>query len=818
MLIFTSRGEFAHWLVGLSMCHIKTSGLGGVLLFFLGCLLRLDVSAADAAASARAQIVDISLTPSQQVIRVAPVAGAEQFRILRTDSLEEPFKEDATGLFSGYDWVANWSGKGPIGFYKAEVVPLDPKAVLAATVLNRLSYGPTPDEIDRINAIGPEAYIAEQLAPEKIEESLEFAAVASGSDWRFVTATGRASSSTLYIYLDVAGEGYIDDLKLVRGTVAEAGANLIPAGDFDAALGTEWTIASNMSGSGVVTDVKRTGAGALRLAASSGGTTASSAIVYQVSPALSSSTQYTLSFWYKPSTRSLSSVTVRLSGSGIVATSGETLGTKLAYGIARSADLQAWYILHAVQSRRQLLEVMSQFVDNHFTTYYTKTREYMDGLVRNDVDELIATELEFRELSKWRQVLLDPNGTFYDLLKISAESPAMIIYLDTVTSKAGAANENYARELMELFTMGVDNGYDQNDIEELSRAWTGWRVEKLPLSQKENPFASPVQNRDTMEGYWTMRFSQSSHDTTAKTIFPKKTVDERFGPPHAGRLYELRLPARSGTAGIRDGYDVIAHLADLPYTQEYISVKLCQWFVHENFVHGAYDYRGDDISEEAKLIRECMRAWETPAADGRKGNLRNILGVIFQSRLFREQTAARQKVKTPFEFVVSTVRALRVAKPGGGYTAGTTGADLLDPLNRLGMRLFYREEPDGWPELGREWINTSALVERMRFVQTFLRAGSANSDPVGLIKLKLPSSQWRNDAAVADLFLNLLFLGEGRANLDLDRRAAIDFLNRSDSGLAVSPFRNLDPNSSGYDVRVRGMAAMLMGLPRFEEQ
>ena len=83
---------------------------------------------------------------------------------------------------------------------------------------------------------------------------------------------------------------------------------------------------------------------------------------------------------------------------------------------------------------------------------------------------------EYREMTKWRNAMLNPNCTFYDLLKISAESPAMIVYLDTVNSKGNnnnVANGNYARELLELFTYGVDNGYDQNDIVIMSRAWTG---------------------------------------------------------------------------------------------------------------------------------------------------------------------------------------------------------------------------------------------------------------------------------------------------------------------------------------------------------
>ena len=139
---------------------------------------------------------------------------------------------------------------------------------------------------------------------------------------------------------------------------------------------------------------------------------------------------------------------------------------------------------------------------------------------------------------------------------------------------------------------------------------------------------------------------------------------------------------------------------------------------------------------------------------------------------------------------------------------------------RLGMRLFNREEPDGWSEYGADWINSSSLIERMRFVQDRLRLNRA--DPVGLLKLKLPSTQWRDAGAVADYFLSILFPGEGKANLDLDRATAITYLNTLDNGITSSSFTSLDPNStsttSPYAYRVKGMVAYLMGLARFQEQ
>ncbi|MBI4661001.1 MAG: DUF1800 family protein [Verrucomicrobia bacterium] len=770
------------------------------------------------------RIIDIGIENSQKVLRFTPYPAAQEFKLWRADTLDQPFTVDSTGILSGYSWKSPLTATSPSGFYRVQVTPLDSYSLAAATILNRVSYGPTPDDLDRIKAVGIQPYIEEQLAPETISEDLDIDRVTVPTGWQYVkTSAAKVSTKILYVYLTSVGEGYIDDIKLVAGNVAGVGPNLLRNGDFELPLTTnDWVVSRNHAGSKITTEASYSGTSSLHLVANAPGTTRESSIWQTNLPVIlssqSSAPNYTLSYWFLHSTNAPSSVTVRFSNGGVVGNSPQLPPiTRLTIGSAPVTDLQAWFILHAVRSQRQLLEVLSQFLDNHFVTYQTKTEEYLAGKAPAGAEDAMATEFEYRELKKWREVLMNPNGTFYDLLKISAESPAMVIYLDTVASKKGAANENYARELMELFTVGVDNGYDQQDIEQMSRAWTGWRVEKLPLGQETNPFATPISaNRNTTPGYWTLSFKATDHDTTAKTIFAGKTVDARFGPPHAGKSYQLNLPARLGTSGMQDGYDIIAHLADLPYTQEYISVKLCRLFVHDRFVHGVYDFTDPNLSAEAALVRDCMKAWDTPAAEGRRGNLRNVLRVILNSSMFRQHMASQQKVRNPFEFTVGAVRALRAAKPTGGFTSDCTGADLVTPMNRLGMRLFNREEPDGWSEFGADWINSSWLMERMRFVQERLKA--SYSDPVGLLKLKLPSSQWRNAGVVTDYFLGILFPGEGKANLDLDRTTAIAYLNTLDNGITPSSFSGLDPNSAAYNTRVKGMVAYLMGLPRFQEQ
>jgi hypothetical protein len=302
-------------------------------------------------------------------------------------------------------------------------------------------------------------------------------------------------------------------------------------------------------------------------------------------------------------------------------------------------------------------------------------------------------------------------------------------------------------------------------------------------------------------------------------------VPARFGPPWAGTSYRLVIPAgRTGTNGIQDGYDVINHLANLPFTMEYLSVKLCRLFVHDDFEHGVYDYTDPNRTAEAELIRQCMVAWNTPATDGRKGNMRSVLRTIFNSDLFRSHGGSLQKIKTPLEFVASSVRALRAANGNGGFTANTDGYAFNGPLGRMGaMSLFNRAEPDGYPESGPPWISAGTLDERVRFVQSLLEAttggdsGNSTTDPVGLLKAKLPSNQWNNAGAVADYFLGIIYPGEGKANLDSYRNLAIEFLNTADNGTA-NVFTSLSNTSATYDTRVRGMVAMLMTMQRFQEQ
>ena len=705
--------------------------------------------------------------------------------------------------------------------------------------------------------------------------------VGSGNDqptdpeWVYATATGPATATpTLYIYLNGAGEGYIDDLKLVAGTVPEAGPNLLMNGNFEQPFGTGWSATANFDTSYVDNTVSHSGSGSLHIIAEDAGSGSGNAI-FQTNLPIANTQPYTVSYWYRPATRGRA-LTVRLSGSFLNSVpdnqpSGIRRRIDRADFSAAIEDLRAWHCNNAVASPRQLLEILTQFFENHFVTQYSKTADYFDqyydGLQNN-----VATDLEFREVSRWRAALMNPNCTFYDLLKVHVESPAEIIYLDTVVSRGdgnNVANENYGRELLELFTMGVDNGYDQYDIVAMSRAWTGWTVDIVDRADIDNPFA--LRSREygryagvgfnavsNIIGVWTFVFNNTWHGTNRAPIlsvwdtnFPatdpkplageagKKKYAARFGPPWAGTSYQLVIPAGRTTpqTGILDGYDVIRHLSTNLHTAEFISVKLCQVFVHEDFVHGVYDYTDPNRSREAELIRQCILAWDTPGPGtvAGRGNIRRVLRTILNSDLFREYGNPLQKVKTPIEFVASSVRALRSVNADGSATATTDGYSFTSPLNRMGsMSLFNRAEPNGYPEYASAWISAGTLAERVRYIQSLLTAANASparpgdagnnfANPVALLQKKLAANQLLNASAIVDYVLGIIFPGEGRANLDQYRNAAIGYLNdgSADPSPNSTPFSQLSVSnaaSSAYDIRVRGMVSYLMTLQRFQEQ
>jgi len=237
--------------------------------------------------------------------------------------------------------------------------------------------------------------------------------------------------------------------------------------------------------------------------------------------------------------------------------------------------------LRAVESDRQLEEVLVDFWYNHFNVDASK-----------GADRYLVASYERDAI---RPHLL---GRFRDLLEATANSPAMMFYLDNWRSEAGKLNENYARELMELHTLGVDGGYTQQDIIEVARCFTGWSIQGPNLG---GPFV----------------YKDRTHDKGAKTVLG------------------VTIPAGGGK---QDGERVLDILARHPFTARFISRELAQRFVADDPPQALVD-------RMAKTFRDT------------DGDLRAVLSAMFNSPEFFSAGAYRAKIKTPFEMVTSAVRA-----------------------------------------------------------------------------------------------------------------------------------------------------------------
>jgi uncharacterized protein (DUF1800 family) len=321
-------------------------------------------------------------------------------------------------------------------------------------------------------------------------------------------------------------------------------------------------------------------------------------------------------------------------------------------------------VLRAIDSPRQLEEVMVDFWYNHFNVFAGK-----------GIDRALVASYERDAIRPYVM------GSFRDMLGATAKHPAMLYYLDNYLSTAadyvpgrpgGAAanapkakarglNENYARELMELHTLGVDGGYTQKDVTELARMLTGWTYDQRAL----------VRNNQTF------RFDEKRHDQGVKHWLGREV------PPQGQLEGEMAL-------------DV---LATHPATARNISYELAQYFVQDNPPPALVD----------RMTRTFLDS---------KGDIRSVLRTMFTSAEFMAPAAMGAKFKTPYQYVVSAARASSapVATPVANV------APLLATMSQLGMPLYGCQTPDGYKNTQDAWLNPDALARRITFA-TALASG-----------------------------------------------------------------------------------------------
>jgi uncharacterized protein (DUF1800 family) len=357
-------------------------------------------------------------------------------------------------------------------------------------------------------------------------------------------------------------------------------------------------------------------------------------------------------------------------------------------------------LLRAIYSERQLQEVMTDFWLNHFNIFIGKGADRY-------------------ELTSYERDVIRPRalGKFEDLLVATAQSPAMLLYLDNWLSvgpdsdfatgirhnpgdgrsrhfpQSGSKrtrsglNENYGRELMELHTLGVNGGYTQKDVTEVAKVFTGWTL------------------RQPREG-GSFNFDERKHEPGTKVVLGHKIKDH----------------------GEKEGYEVLHLLARHPATATFICSKLAMRFVSDD--------------PPAQLVDRMAKTFLK-----KDGDIREVLRTMLRSPEFWTPEAYRAKVKTPLEFVLSAVRA--------------TDAEVSDArpvarqLQNLGMQVYGAQPPTGYSMRAEAWVSSSALLGRMNFAMR-LASGKINGVAVPPVQVSGAGGVFGPEQALVSLETTLL--------------------------------------------------------------
>jgi uncharacterized protein (DUF1800 family) len=342
------------------------------------------------------------------------------------------------------------------------------------------------------------------------------------------------------------------------------------------------------------------------------------------------------------------------------------------------ADARQRWLFRMLHTNRPLEEKMTLFWHNHFATGYAKiagmtgqaTATVMmagDPRSPDNVDHVRG------QIEMLRQNAL---GSFEELLVNIARDPAMLFWLDGNQNVRNRPQENFARELMELFTMGVGH-FTEPDVYAAARVFTGWSVRQVVT----RPVAEPDRNE--------FQFIPNNHDTADKTF--------TFAIYPDGRR---TIPARAAADGQQDGLDLIAALAAHPETVRALARKLYRFFVADTGdVPNAFVNR---VTNTYRRTRYSMRA---------------VMHDVFNAPEFWDERAYFGRHASPVEFVIRSLKDVGWS----GFSLGTT----LGPLVNMGQNLFDPPDVNGW-EGGPLWFSTGAMLARMNFAAALARNQQIN--------------------------------------------------------------------------------------------
>ena len=334
-----------------------------------------------------------------------------------------------------------------------------------------------------------------------------------------------------------------------------------------------------------------------------------------------------------------------------------------------------------LNTKRPLEEKMALFWHQLFATGVSKVDHY---------DDVMDMVVKFRKKGM---------GNYRDLLLEMAKDPAMIYWLDNCDNHADAVNENWGRELLELFSMGVGN-YTEVDVRECSRAFTGWTIRpKLPRG--------PIGRFD-----WFFEYREEDHDDGEKTFL--------------------------GETGNFNGEDIIDIICQQPATAQFIARHLYNFFVADEAQVPAWGVTPPRDSEAVELLADTFT----------KSNydIRSVLRVLFTSDFFKE--ARFERLKSPAEVVVGTLRMV-----GGAEFPAPGIGDLSRQPSYMGQDLLNPPSVEGW-HTGAEWINSGSLMRRVNFVADLV--GDVSRPGIQSLIASLKAQGARSPDQVVDGCLDLL--------------------------------------------------------------
>jgi uncharacterized protein (DUF1800 family) len=348
---------------------------------------------------------------------------------------------------------------------------------------------------------------------------------------------------------------------------------------------------------------------------------------------------------------------------GITTQSGQPFSPNTLINDAR----QRW-LFRMVHSQRPLEEKMALFWHNHFATAYSKLsgavgQERATRLMDNDPNSLAGTERGM--IQKLREL---GTGNFATLLWQMARDPAMIYWLDSQLNTRTRPQENFGREIMELFSLGIGN-YTEADVYAAARVFTGfnWQING--------------DRANTTGSWYSYRYVPNDHDPTAKTftfeIYPdgNKTI-----------------PARAAAQGEQDALDFVLALVRHPATARRLATRLYKFFVNET------------AAPDESLITTMANTYL-----GNNYNIKAMLRTLVASPQFRDPQNFYTRYSWPVEFVVKAIKEV-------GWV-GFSASNALTPMTNMGQQLFEPPDVNGW-ELGPGWISTSGMLARMNFAST----------------------------------------------------------------------------------------------------